>query len=187
MAQNQAVAQRILEALESRASEEGLDIVSVEVAGPQGHPVVRVRIDTLGDGDIDMDDVCARTPWVSDVVEALDPFPGAYELEVSSPGLDRPLRRESDFSRFVGERAEVRVIVEAGERSKGTGPIMSVEDGRVTLEIDGSPWTFEISSLREAHLKPDYDKIFAAAKERGINLDDVEDSSDEEDDLPVLD
>lgn len=164
MAQADA-AGRILEALEQGAQEEGLDIVSVEVAGPAGRPTVRVRIDTLGDAPIDMDEVTARTPWVSQVVEGVDPFPGAYELEVSSPGIDRPLRRPSDFARFAGEQAEVSLREKVDGRGRGTGVIEGVEGDVVTLSVDGSPWAFSVGQLKSARLKPDYAKIFAQAKE----------------------
>ena len=79
----------VLEALEAHAAERGLDIVDVEVAGPASHPTLRVRIDNLEGDTIDMDTVCAQTAWVSEVVERLDPFAGAYELEVSSPEIGR--------------------------------------------------------------------------------------------------
>jgi ribosome maturation factor RimP len=156
--------QAILDRLEQAAPDRGLDIVSVEVTGPAKRPVVRVRIDTLSGSPIDMQKVVDETPWVSSIVEELDPFPDAYDLEVSSPGIDRPLRRARDFERFAGERAEVVLQVEAQGRKKGTGVIRGVSGETVTLEIDGSPWQFLVSEVRTARLKPDYDRIFAQAK-----------------------
>lgn len=163
MAQKDKAAE-ILAALEAGSEQEGLDIVDVEVVGPANHPTVRVRIDVLGEGAIDMDEVCARTPWVSQVLEELDPFPGAWELEVSSPGLDRPLRRACDFARFVGERAEVRATRQIDGRGKGVGVIAGVEGDVVTLDIDGTGWQIPLADIARAQLKPDFDKIFAAAK-----------------------
>ena len=158
-------ADAILTALEAEAAQQGLDIVDVEVVGPANHPTVRVRIDTLdAEAPIDMNEVVARTPWVSDVVEKLDPFPGAYELEVSSPGLDRPLRRAHDFARFAGERAEVRTSGPVDGRSKGTGTISGVEGDVVTLEVDGTDWHVNVADISRAQLKPDYAEVFAAAK-----------------------
>jgi ribosome maturation factor RimP len=159
-------AEAILERLEAAAPQEGLDIVSVEVTGPGDHPIIRVRIDTLDDEPIDMQGVVDHTPWVSGIVEDLDPFPDAYELEVSSPGLDRPLRRARDFGRFVGSRAEASLTQMVGGRMKGTGTIESVDGELVTMSVDGNPWTFDISQLRTARLKPDYAQIFAQAKAR---------------------
>lgn len=163
------VSTRILDALEQAAGEEGLDIVSVEVAGPSTHPVVRVRIDTLDGVEIDMNEVVARTPWVSSVVEAIDPFPGAYELEVSSPGLDRPLRRERDFVRFVGETAEVALVEKVDGRNKACGTIQGCEGGVVTLGVDGTQWAAPLDKMKFARIKPDYAKIFAQAKEQAAD------------------
>lgn len=133
--------QVLIGALEPAAAEHEMDLVEVEVAGATKAPVVRVYLDRLGDEAISLDDVAEATHWVSDVVEANDPFPGSYTLEVSSPGLDRPLRRPSDFARFEGEQAEARVKGHEGKRTfVGTlGPstetdfTLATKDGDVTI------------------------------------------------------
>ena len=159
------------------------------MVGPANHPTVRVRIDTLDEATpIDMNEVVARTPWVSDVLEQLDPFPGSYELEVSSPGLDRPLRRARDFVRFVGQRAELRTSTPVDGRSKGTGTISGVEGDVVTLTVDGTSWQVNVADVARAQLKPDYAEVFAAAKKaeaarRGASTEDADDEfGDEPDD-----
>lgn len=178
----------ILNALEQGAEQEGLDIVSVQVSGPGSHPTVSVRIDTLADGDITMDEVVSHTDWVSQVVEAVDPFPGSYELEVSSPGLDRPLRRLSDFDRFVGQKAEVVLTQELDGRRKGTGEIVGTEEQNVEIKLDGSSqlWSFPIDLIKNAHIKPDYAAIFANAKKSqadGDIDDDIEEDIEDSEDL----
>ena len=82
---------QILEALERAAGTHGV--------GATKAPTVRVRIDWLDESrdPITLDDVSAQTGWVSDAIDELDPFPGSFTLEVSSPGLARPLRRARDF------------------------------------------------------------------------------------------
>lgn len=154
----------ILTALEEGAAEQGLDIVSVELSGPANHPTLRVRIDLLEGGLIDMDRVTASTPWVSEVVETLDPFPGSYELEVSSPGIERPLRRACDFARFAGERAEVVTREPVENRRNFTGTIVSAGEEAVVIEVDGTAYEVALGLVKTAKLKPDFDKIFAAAK-----------------------
>ena len=156
--------QRVLEALEQGAADQGLDIVDVELSGPGSHPTLRVRIDLLEGGPIDMDRVTACTPWVSEVVEALDPIAGSYELEVSSPGIDRPLRRPSDFARFVGERAEVSSVEPVDGRRSWTGEIVGADDEAVTLEVDGASFAIPFAAIKKAKLKPDYEKLMAEAK-----------------------
>ena len=97
--------QDIIDALEESAGLHGIDIVDVEVVGATKAPCIRVRLDKLEGDPINLDEVTAQTAWVSDTVEALDPISSAYTLEVSSPGMKRPLRRPSDFARFEGEDA----------------------------------------------------------------------------------
>ncbi len=154
----------VLEALEREAAGRGLDIVSVEVSGPAAHPTLRVRIDELEGGPIDMERVTAATPWVSEVVEALDPFPGAYELEVSSPGIERPLRRARDFAAHLGARAEVVAREPVDGRRSWIGEILASDEGSVTLGVDGRACAIPLDLVRQARLKPDFDAIMAAAK-----------------------
>ena len=154
----------VLTALEEGAAEQGLDIVSVEVCGPADHPTLRVRVDLLEGGPIDMERVTAATPWVSEVVEALDPFPGAYELEVSSPGVERPLRRARDFAARLGERVEVVLQEPRDGRRSWTGEVASVEGDEVRVDADGQTLAFTVSELKSAKVKPDFATIFAEAK-----------------------
>ena len=73
----------------------------------------------------------ARTQaWVGDVMDELDPFPGAYTLEVSSPGIDRPLRTAEHFARFAGEQAAVKTAAPVEGRSSWTGELAGMEGGK---------------------------------------------------------
>lgn len=159
-------AEAILARLEEGAEQEGVDIVGVEVVGVRDHPVVRVRIDNLDGSAIDMEQVVSHTPWVSQVVEDLDPFVDGYELEVSSPGLDRPLRRERDFARFAGERVEVSLTAMVAGRMKGTGVLLGAADGQATVDLDGQEWTFGVDQVKSARIKPDFAAVFAQAAKR---------------------
>lgn len=170
----------ILEALELAAPAEGLDIVSVELGGTRQHPLVRVRIEALDGSEADMQSIVERTPWVSQVIEELDPFPGSYELEVSSPGLDRPLRRARDFERFMGEEAEATLLEAVDGRKKGSGSITGVDGSAITLTVDGKVWSFDLAQLKSARLKPDYAALFAAAQHREAEHSQDSGSADEE-------
>ena len=85
----------LLSALEPRAASEGVEIVTLEIVGSKKAPTIRVYIDAAG--GISFDELARTQAWVGDVMDELDPFPGAYMLEVSSPGIDgeddRPHRR----------------------------------------------------------------------------------------------
>ncbi len=145
---------RLLEALEAKASAHGADIVDVEVAGASKAPVVRVRVDRAEPGEpISLDDVASHNGWVGEVVEAVDPFPGSYTLEVSSPGLDRPLRRPADFERFAGDAVQVRMAGHEGRRTF-TGTLVGLRDGDVVVECDDGTHALPLADVQSAKLRP---------------------------------
>ena len=148
----------LLEDLEAEAAAHGIDIVDVELAGSSRAPIVRVRIDheDATAEPITLDEVAANNAWIEALIEEADPFPGAYTLEVSSPGLDRPLRRPKDFLRFVGERAQVQTTATEGRR-KYTGEIVGFEDGEALLSCDGEQVAIALDQIKSAKLKPTFD------------------------------
>jgi ribosome maturation factor RimP len=108
---------------------------------------------------------CARVSRdVSAALDVADIIPHAYQLEVSSPGLDRPLRREGDFARFVGQSARVRLSDEGGAAAGGrrnfSGTIRSAKDGRVEIECDGRSYQLPIDGIAKANLVPDWEQEF---------------------------
>lgn len=155
--------QDIIDALEARAAEHGIDVVDVEIVGATKAPCVRVRLDKLEGDPINLDEVTAQTAWVSDTVEALDPISGSYTLEVSSPGMKRPLRRPSDFVRFQGEEVELTTTAMEGHRSY-KGVIAAADDASVTIQPEGEDAaTISYDDVKKCTLKPVYD--FKGVKE----------------------
>ena len=159
--------QSILDALEAVAPAHGIDVVDVDVTGATKAPCVRVRIDKLDGSGITLDEVGANTAWVSDAVEALDPISGSYTLEVSSPGMKRPLRRPADFARFQGQEVELTTTAVEGRRSyKGT--IAAATDTEVTLSLPegdtaGASVSISFDDVKKCVLRPVYD--FKGTKE----------------------
>ena len=98
-------ARMILEALEPHARTHNMEIVTVELVGSRKAPTIRVFLDC--EGGVGFDELSSAQEWVNAVMDELDPFPGAYTLEVSSPGIDRPLRTLEHFARFEGEKAQI--------------------------------------------------------------------------------
>ena len=141
--------QAIIDALEAVAPQHDVDIVDVELVGATKAPCVRVRIEGAEGQSLSLNDVTANTKWVGDVIEELDPISSSYTLEVSSPGMARPLRRPCDFARFVGENCELT---------------STATETNVTLELeDGDSVTLDFSDVKKCKLKPTYD--FKPAKE----------------------
>ncbi len=148
------VEQDIIDALEARAAEHGIDIVDVEVVGATKAPCVRVRLDKLEGDPINLDEVTAQTAWVSEAVEALDPISSAYTLEVRSPGMKRPLRRPSDFALFLGEEVELTTSAMEGRRSN-KGVIAQADETAVTSQPAGEDAvTISYDAVKKCTLKP---------------------------------
>ena len=132
----------------------GYELVGVVCRDGRSRGLIRVYIDH--DGGVTVDD-CAR---VSHRVEGLlnveDPMPGGYDLEVSSPGADRPLFVERDFARFTGAGLEVTLRGTFTGRRRFTGTLGGYEDGVVIVDEDGMERRFAISDIESARLVPQW-------------------------------
>jgi ribosome maturation factor RimP len=143
--------------LEPVVEREGCELVAIEILGSPGRALLRVYIDTIGGVNVD---VCARVSRaISPVLDVEDPFPGAWELEVSSPGIERPLQRETDFRRFVGFGVKVK-LAPGPERRRYSGLLKGLEDGHVLVEVDGQIFKLALDQIDKAHLDLD-DEQFA--------------------------
>ena len=149
---------QIVEALEAKAPAHGIDIVDVEVVGAKRAPIVRVRIDHADEElpTISLDEVSAQSDWVNEVLDELDPIPDSYVLEISSPGLARPLRKARDFERFAGETIQLTTKAKEGRR-KFTGELLGLEDNAVRISCDGETFSIALDEVKSAKIKPNYD------------------------------
>ena len=150
--------EHIISVLEKRALGHDIDIVDVEVVGSAKAPVVRVRIDHADeDGKtISLDEVAAETGWISDALDEIDVFPGSFTLEVSSPGMDRPLRRVRDFERFSGSQVSLQTTALEGRR-RYTGKLLGIQENVVSLESDGMTYDIPLTEIKKCTLKPTFD------------------------------
>ncbi len=141
----------LLEALEPRAQQEGVEIVTIEITGAKKSPTIRVYVDSPEGASFDV--LASTQAWVNDIMDEIDPFPGAYTLEVSSPGIDRPLRTVEHFERFAGDTAVVKMSSAESGRSNWTGVLLGVEDECVLLEVEGERVSLPLSNIKKAHIK----------------------------------
>ena len=140
------------ELLEPVAESRGFELVAVEQAGGRHTPIIRVLLDR--EGGIDLDAVCDANDWVSAAIEEADPIPGPYTLEVSSPGVDRPLRKREDFVRFAGETTTVKTKPTGRPgRSAWTGMLLGIEGDDVVLEVDGERVAIPFETVQKARIK----------------------------------
>jgi len=110
------------------------ELVEVEVKRAAGGQLVRLYVDKQG--GIGLDDLQSVSEEVSAILDAEDPIEGHYTLEVSSPGLDRPLRSEDDYRRFAGRLARLSSYEPVDGRRHWTGRIVSCENGVVSLDLE---------------------------------------------------
>jgi ribosome maturation factor RimP len=142
----------------------GFDLIEVTSGREASGWVLRLFIDAPQGASVTVShDDCARVSRdVSAALDVADSIPHAYQLEVSSPGLDRPLRREGDFARFVGETARIKLSDEGGVegRRNFSGTIRAAKDGRVEIECDGRSYWLPIDGIAKANLVPDWEREF---------------------------
>lgn len=133
----------------------GYELVGVElVPAERRGQVLRVYIDT--DAGIQMEDCTAVSRQLSAMLDVEDPVPGDYNLEVSSPGMDRPLFEVEHFQRFEGEMAKVKLLKSLVGRRSYKGFIRGVEDACVLIEVDGELFHLPFDQIDSARLVPQF-------------------------------
>ena len=144
----------MIEALEPVALTYGFELVDVELSGSANNRVVRVFLDK--EGGIGIEDIAEANRWVDAIVEEHEPYSGSFNLEVSSPGIDRPLRTLEHFARYIGEEARITTENIDG-RSNWTGIIEGIEGSEIVLNIEGQGYKLPFEKIKKAHLKAHID------------------------------
>ena len=129
----------------------GLRLVRVLVSGG-GKPRLQVMAERRDGKAMGVDDCTGISREISAVLEVEDPFEGAYTLEVSSPGIDRPLVSSQDFERFAGFEAKVEMGHLIGGRRRFRGRLIGLEDGCVRLMVDGATLDLPYPDIQRAKL-----------------------------------
>lgn len=160
--------QNLWNLVEPYVKDAGFELVEVQSGREPTGWVVRLFIDRpVGDVAVEVGEAtvshtdCERVSRdVSAALDVADLIPHAYELEVSSPGLDRPLRRLIDFARFTGQEAKIRMTEGVEGRRNFSGQLGGTEDGLVKIECDGRTYHLPIGDIAKANLVPDWTKEF---------------------------
>ncbi len=152
----------------------GLELLGVEYLPSPGGAMLRLYIDI----PVDAIDPAAETPRmvgiedcetvsreVSAQLDVEDPISSHYTLEVSSPGIDRPLFTAAQFARFIGEQAKVTLKLPQDGRRKLQGKIVAVEGERIEFEVESKAFSVMFENIEKARLVPDWAALgFASAK-----------------------
>ncbi len=176
---------RILDVIEPVATSLGLEIVRLRVTGSQT-PTLQIMAE-LPDGTMTVARCAKLSRAISPILETEDPIKSEYHLEVSSPGIDRPLTRVGDFAKWIGH--EIRVELGAPTvdgRKRFNGTIVSEVDGVVELDLkDGGSAKLNVADMTRAVMVLT-DKLIQAARAKGQAPVEGADEEDDEDDLELL-
>ena len=154
--------QKLNELLQPLVEDLGYEFVGLEYNSNPKHSVLRIYIDhENGIGIEDCETVSRETAALLDVK---DPIRSQYNLEVSSPGLDRPLFTPAHYGQFAGQAAQVNLYAPQDGRRKFSGPILGADDTTVRIEQDGSEVALDFGNIAKAKLIPDYENILANHK-----------------------
>lgn len=182
MARNNPTLNRVFALVEPVCNGAGYELVDLRLTLEQGGWVLRVCIDLLdavaagsaqgtAQADaapheirrIDTGDCERASREVSAVLDVEDPIPQAYSLEVSSPGIDRPLRTPAHFAKFIGSEIKASLVtplVQDGlERRNFRGVIEGVDGGNLKLRVDNKSYILEIDDIDTARLLPDWEAV----------------------------
>ena len=138
------------------AAQEGMELVDVELGGPGGRQTLRLFIDK--EGGVSLDDCSSISRAVSAALDVEDPIDGAYDLEVSSPGLDRPLRTPEHFEKFKGSKVRVKTYAPVGDRKVFVGTLKGFSEGDVIVDVDGTDRRVPHAQIAKANVEPVFDQ-----------------------------
>lgn len=146
--------EKLIDLLEPTLEGMGYELVELECRPGANNGLVRIFIDKPE--GIGLDDCEAVSHQVSGVLDVEDPMPGHYSLEVSSPGMERPLRKPAHFESVIGQRVKLELEAPQNGRWRFTGTLRSVENGKLVVEVDGEETTLDIAALKRARLVPEF-------------------------------
>jgi ribosome maturation factor RimP len=166
----------------------GFDLVRVRMQGGKSDPTLQVMAERPDTRQLTIDDCANLSRRISDVFDALeadgrDPIDVAYRLEVSSPGIDRPLTRLQDFADWEGHEARIRLVEPIEDRKQLSGNLVGVDGNAITIDVNKhKPMTIDFSQVADAKLVMT-DRLLAATaplSTEGADEEEFEDTEAEE-------
>ena len=129
----------------------GFNIVRVLLSGDH-NPRLQIMVEPLDERAMNVDDCAAISRAVSALLDVEDPVSSSYTLEVSSPGLDRPLVSLQHFERFAGYEARIETAMAIDGRKRFRGRLVGIEGDNVLLQVDKNEWVFPFPDIQKAKL-----------------------------------
>lgn len=145
------VADRIERLIRPTAEALGFDVIRVQLVGQQRFRL-QIMAERRADGSMTIDDCAELSRAIAPILEVEDPLPDAYTLEVSSPGIDRPLVRLEDFDRYAGFEAKIEMAFPVEGRRRFQGRLLGTDERRVRLRVEGGEVALVFDDIRRAKL-----------------------------------
>lgn len=133
----------------------GFELVGVEFVRAGKHSIMRVYIDHAN--GIDVDDCADVSHQVSAILDIEDPINTEYNLEVSSPGMDRPLFKEKHYSEIIGETVSLKLSMPIDGRRNFKGELLSCSNGLIKVKVDKDEFELVIDNIEKGNLVPNFD------------------------------
>jgi ribosome maturation factor RimP len=153
---------QITELIEPTVRDLGFEIVRVLLTGRQ-RPTLQVMVEPVERGALTLDHCATISHAVSALLDMADPIGSAYRLEVSSPGIDRPLVKRTDFERFAGSEARLETVTPIDGRRRFRGRLVGVDGDDVCLQLPEGERRIPYGAIKKAKLVPS-DHLLAAAR-----------------------
>ena len=143
----------------------GYALVRVQLTGGHHRPTVQIMAERSDGGGMTVEDCTEVSRAVSALLDVADPLPSAYMLEVSSPGIDRPLVKAADYDRFAGHEAKLETRWPVGGRRRFRGRLLGLSDGTVRVKTDEGEVALPLAEIDRAKLVLT-DELIAASLRR---------------------
>ena len=139
--------------IEPEAKAEGLALVRVKMIGGASDPTLQVMAERPDTRQLSLDDCVRLSRRLSELLDRTDPIDTAYRLEVSSPGIDRPLTRASDYDDWKGHQARLSLKAPIGGRKQFTGSLLGLENDSVRIDVQNlGPTAVAFDQIQSAKL-----------------------------------
>lgn len=132
----------------------GFDLIEIEHFPNPKHGVLRLYIDK--EGGVNVDDCSSVSRQISALIDVEDPVSGQFNLEISSPGADRPLRRLVDFQRFTGSLVKLKTVMPLEGQRNFKGRLLEASEETVVIETDDEEISLPMTAIDKARIVPEY-------------------------------
>lgn len=148
------IVEAVRKIVEPVVTRQGLELVDVEYRGELQGWVLRIYIDR--ENGVNVGDCSRVSSEIGTILDVEDPIPQSYHLEVSSPGLNRPLKREEDYQKYQGSLVKIRTVAPIDGRQNFTGRLLGCSNGQVQVEIGEKRWEIPFSQITKANLQYEF-------------------------------